>query len=123
MDQYAVYKKAGLHYAVVNGRQCLVVKNIDLEYVDHELGLLNSELLKKGQAPYDSKTGKRIVIHHMRQEHNAPFAELTEDEHKDSTLHKHNDDPSWRNNTTLDKKYNTERNNHYKERIKNESIS
>lgn len=93
MEQYEVYKTAALQYALVNGRPCLV-KDIDLDYVDPGLGLINRELLKKGQAPYDHKSGMRIVIHHMRQEHNAPFVELTEEEHKNSVLHKHNNDPS-----------------------------
>ena len=82
MDQYAVYKKAGLHYSVVNGRQCLVKNHIDWDYIAENETKTNRQRLRDGNSPFDKSSGTKIELHHMRQEHNAPFVELTVDEHK-----------------------------------------
>lgn len=118
MEQYEVYKNADLHYAVVNGRPCLV-KDIHPDYVDSKKEISNKDWMKKGHAPYDYKTGQKIELHHMRQEHNAPFVELTVEEHKASVLHKHNDETSWRNNAILAKNYEKQKSEHYRSRRRN----
>ncbi|MCC8096979.1 MAG: HNH/ENDO VII family nuclease, partial [Eubacterium sp.] len=78
-----VYKNADLHEGEINGRDCLL-KDIDLDYVDEKTGLTNRERMQKGRSPYDSKTGEKIELHHMGQDFDSPFAELTENsEHGD----------------------------------------
>ena len=119
MDQYEIYKNAGLHEAEINGRKCLI-KDIDLDYVDPKTGLTNRELMAKGRNPYDAKTGEQIQLHHMGQKSDAPFAELCErSEHgdgNDAILH-NKSDISWRRNPELENKYNNEqRPDHWKER-------
>lgn len=122
MDQYEIYKNADLHEAEVNGRKCLL-KDIDLDYVDPDTGLTNRELMEKGRSPIDSKTGEKIELHHMGQDFDGPFAELTENsEHGDGnhkTLHGKMED-SWRNNPEQKNQYQTEKRNHWKTRAQGE---
>lgn len=99
MEQYEkVYRDAGLHEAIVDGRKCLI-KNIDMKYIDTKTGLTNQELMLKGRAPIDSKTGEKIELHHMGQDFNGPLAELCENsEHGDGndTLLHNKGTESWR---------------------------
>jgi len=115
MEQYAIYKNAGLREAEINLKKCLI-KDIDLGYVDKDTGLKNIELMTIGRRPIDSKTGERIELHHMNQKEDAPFAELTENsEHGDGnhkTLHPKREG-SWRNNPTLKNWYNKEKKDHW----------
>lgn len=120
MEQYEIYKNADLHEGEVNGRKCLL-KDIDLDYVDPKTGMTNRELMAKGRPPIDSKTGERIELHHMGQDYDSPFAELCENsEHgdgNDTILHDKTVD-SWRNNPELKNKYNnSDRPNHWKNRV------
>ena len=119
MDQYAVYKNAGLHEAEIDGRKCLV-KDIDLDYVDPKTGLTNRELMEKGRSPYDAATGEKIELHHMGQKHDGPFVELCENsEHGDGNhecLHP-NKEGSFRNDPELKNQYNYERAQHWKARV------
>lgn len=119
MDQYKIYKDAGLHETEINGRKCLV-KDIDMDYKDPKTGLTNRELMANGRSPIDSKTGEKIELHHMGQDPEAPFAELNENsEHGDgnhSVLHPKQED-SWRNDAKMDNHYvNVEKPNHWKAR-------
>ncbi|MBE5882782.1 MAG: hypothetical protein E7289_10835 [Lachnospiraceae bacterium] len=121
MEQYEIYKNAGLHEAEIDGRKCLV-KDIDMDYVDPKTGMTNRELMAKGRSPIDSKTGEKIELHHMGQDPDSPFVELCENsEHGDgnhSVLHPKNED-SWRNNPELKNQYNNvDKPNHWKERAK-----
>lgn len=121
MEQYEIYKKAGLHEAEIDGRKCLV-KDIDLDYVDSKTGMTNRELMEKGRTPIDSKTGEKIELHHMGQDYDGPFVELCENsEHGDgnhSVLHTKMED-SWRSNPEMENHYNNvDRPNHWKERAK-----
>lgn len=121
MEQYEIYKKAGLHETEIDGRKCLI-KDIDMDYVDPKTGMTNRELLEKGRSPIDSKTGEKIELHHMGQDYDSPFAELCENsEHGDgnhSVLHTKYED-SWRNNPELKNQYNNvDKPNHWKERAK-----
>lgn len=119
MDQYAIYKNAGLHEATIDGRKCLI-KDIDMNYVDPKTGLTNRELMELGRSPYDAKTGERIELHHMGQKFDGPFAELCENsEHgdgNDGILHP-NRENSWRNDEALDKQYQLERKSHWMNRV------
>lgn len=117
-EQAEIYKNADLHEDNINGRECLV-KEIDYDYVDEKTGMTNRELMAKGRSPYDAKTGEKIELHHMGQEYDAPFAELTENsEHGDgnhSILHPKTEG-SWRNDETLEAQYNKEKREHWKTR-------
>lgn len=121
MEQYEVYKNAGLHEAEIDGRKCLV-KDIDMDYTDPKTGLTNRELMEKGRAPIDAKTGEKIELHHMGQDFDSPLAELCENsEHgdgKDGILHDKKVE-SWRQDSEKSKVYNNiERPNHWKARAK-----
>ncbi|MEI3305619.1 MAG: HNH/ENDO VII family nuclease [Dysosmobacter sp.] len=121
MEQYEVYKNAGLHEAEINGRKCLI-KDIDMDYVDPKTGLTNRELMEKGRPPIDAKTGETIQLHHMGQDFNSPFAELcANSEHgdgKDAILHDKKAE-SRRQDTEKKNKYNNvQRPNHWKARAK-----
>lgn len=117
-EQAEIYKNADLHEDNINGRECLV-KEIDYDYVDEKTGMTNRELMAKGRSPYDAKSGEKIELHHMGQEYDAPFAELTENsEHGDgnhSILHPKTEG-SWRNDETLEVQYNKEKREHWKTR-------
>ena len=121
MDQYEVYKNAGLHEEEINGRKCLV-KDIDMDYVDPKTGLTNRELMEKGRTPIDAKTGEPIELHHMGQDFNSPFAELcANSEHgdgKDAILHDKKVE-SWRQDPEKKNYYNNvQRPNHWKARAR-----
>ena len=125
--QYDIYKDADLVETEINGRPCLVKKDLDLDYVSpktiddaHPNGLSNRELMEDGKSPYDSKTDERIELHHMGQEYDSPLAELCENsEHGDGkhgTLHD-GDKPSWRQDPKLKNQYNNvDKPNHWIER-------
>lgn len=123
VEELEVYQKANLKEENIDGRTCLVRDNIDMEYVDPKSGMTNQELMAKGRAPYDAKTGERIELHHIGQDYDSPLAELTEDtEHGDyySALHT-KDGESWRNDSQKSNHYNNiERPNHWKSRVKGE---
>ena len=122
VDELEVYQKAGLKEETVDGRTCLVRENLDYDYVDPKSGLTNKQLMEKGRAPYDAKTGERIELHHIGQDPDAPLAELTEDsEHGEytSVLHK-SEEESWRKDDPQRNNYynNVERPHHWIERSK-----
>lgn len=120
VDELEVYQNAGLKEEVVDGRTCLVRDDIDMDYVDPKTGCTNRELMEKGRAPIDAKTGETIELHHIGQEYDSPLAELTANsEHGElySTLHTSKTD-SWRQDGTKANHYNVQRSNHWKERAK-----
>lgn len=120
MDQYDIYKGADLHELEIDGRKCLC-KNIDMNFVDPKTGKTNKELMEQGKAPIDSKTGEKIELHHMQQDFEGPFAELTSTEHggiNDTILHDKNKE-SFRNDPEKNNQYNNiDRPDHWKERSK-----
>lgn len=121
MDQYEIYKNAGLREAEIDGRKCLI-KDIDMDYVDPKTGLTNRELMEKGRAPIDAKTGEPIELHHMGQSFDSPFAELcANSEHgdgKDAILHDKKIE-SWRQDPEKKNQYNNvQRPNHWKARAR-----
>lgn len=89
MDEYRIYKDANLSEGVVNGKECLIRSDIDLDQSD-QYGTTNRERMSDGLAPLD-KDGKPIQLHHMGQHKDSPLAELTFEEHRgggnDKILH------------------------------------
>lgn len=117
-EQAEIYKNADLHEETIDGRECLV-KKIDYDYIDEKTGMTNRELMAKGRSPIDAKSGEKIELHHMGQDYDSPFAELTENsEHGDgnhAVLHPKTEG-SWRNDPELEKQYARERKAHWKAR-------
>ena len=119
-EQLDIYRRADLEQVEINGRPCLI-KDIDYDYIDEKTGMTNRELMAKGRSPIDAKTNERIELHHMGQNFDSPFAELTENsEHGDGNhkiLHPKNVN-SWRNDNELKKEYQKEKMNHWITRSK-----
>ena len=88
MEEYQIYKDAGLTTKMINGQTALV-KDIDLEYVSEVGGnkLTNLERMKRGLAPIDPSTGKAYQLHHIGQKADGTLAVLTEAEHDSKFLH------------------------------------
>lgn len=118
MEQYEVYKEAGLHEGEVNGRKCLL-KDIDPDYVDPKTGMTNRERMERGLSPIEAKTGEKIELHHIGQDFDSPFAELCENsEHGDgkhSILHT-STEGSWRNDPEMDRDYKNQKRHHWQTR-------
>ncbi len=89
MDEYEIYKKAGLQAIEINGKWCLVRPDIDLNQKDAD-GLTNRQRLERGLPPI-AIDGKTVELHHIGQKPDSPLAELTTEEHRgvgnDSILH------------------------------------
>ncbi|WP_106625873.1 HNH/ENDO VII family nuclease [Selenomonas massiliensis] len=115
MEEYEIYKKAGLVEAEVDGKKCLVRTDINWDQVD-EKGRTNRERVERGLSPLD-ENGKPIELHHIGQHADSPLAELTFEEHRcngnDTILHNkgvetevHGEGSTW----------NQERADHWKDR-------
>jgi hypothetical protein len=87
-EEYEIYNNAGLKYAEINGKPCLI-RDIDMTQKD-EYGRTNKERMEQGLAPLD-KNGNPIELHHIGQKPDSPLAELEREEHRgkgnDSVLH------------------------------------
>lgn len=81
IDEYNIYKDAGLKSKMVDGKLALV-RDIDLDFKSELNGeiVTNLERMTKGYAPYDP-TGKSYHLHHIGQKSDATLAVLTEAEH------------------------------------------
>ena len=113
MEEYEIYKKADLEEKEINGKKCLVRKDIDLEQKD-SMGRTNSERMEKGLPPLD-KNGRPIELHHIGQKSDRPLAELTTSEHRgkgnDTVLH------DKKKESEIDRdKFAEERSEHWKNR-------
>lgn len=91
VEEYNVYKQAGLVAKKVNGKWAFL-QRIDWKYKD-EFVRTNAERVKKyGLAPIDSATGKSFELHHIGQKADSPLAILNEEQHHGkgvfSILHK-----------------------------------
>lgn len=90
MEEYRIYKGAGLNEALVGGRVCLVRSDIDLLRTD-ALGRTSEERMELGLAPISQDSGDPIELHHIGQHADSPLAELTYEEHylngNDGILH------------------------------------
>lgn len=80
MEEYEIYKKAGLVEAEINGKKCLIRNDIDWDQKD-AMGRTNRERAEQGLSPLN-KDGKVIELHHIGQHVDSPLAELTADEHR-----------------------------------------
>lgn len=89
MEEYEIYKNAGLQEMEIGGRKCLIRNDIDWNQKD-VMGRTNKERAEQGLSPIN-KDGKIIELHHIGQHADSPLAELTPEEHRgrgnDSILH------------------------------------
>ena len=92
MEEYKIYKEAGLKEAEIGGKKALIRGDIDWGQVD-EKGRTNAQRIEKGLSPLD-KDGNSIELHHIGQKADSPLAELTGKEHRcdgnDTILHDKN---------------------------------
>lgn len=79
MEQYEVFKRAGLTPQMVNGKTALI-RQIDLDLLD-EYGVSNRERLRLGKAAIEPITGKAYDLHHVGQKMDSSLAIMTEAEH------------------------------------------
>lgn len=80
MEEYEIYKGAGLETMIVNGRTALV-QDIDLNYVGTD-GKTNLQLMLSGNSPVDPLTGKAYELHHVGQSNDSILAILTQEQHR-----------------------------------------
>ncbi|MEG1331840.1 MAG: HNH/ENDO VII family nuclease, partial [Eubacterium sp.] len=84
-----IYQKANLQEVEIDGRKCLVKKDVNMEQKD-EFGKTNKERMKNGQ-PALTKNYETIELHHIGQKSDSFLAELTKEEHRgvgnDTILH------------------------------------
>lgn len=84
LDEYFVYKEAGLKPIMVNGKIALV-QNIDLDYVSQLADgteVTNLVRMQRGLAPLDPATGKAYQLHHIGQKADGTLAVVTEAQHQ-----------------------------------------
>jgi len=121
MEEAAIYQKENLTPKKVGDRWALVM-DVDMDYVDPRTHLTNRLLIALGRSPRDSKTGETIELHHLGQEFDSPFVELTASAHRGAennlTLHPTRED-SWRNDRKKDSAYRKEKRRHWKTRKNN----
>lgn len=118
MEEYQIYKDAGLIEAEIDGRKCLINPNIDMDQKD-AFGRTNKERMEQGLAPLD-KNGNPIELHHIGQKNDSPLAELTQEQHRSkenySILH------DTKKDSEIDRKaFDNERENHWKARVEGEN--
>lgn len=84
LNEYLVYKEAGLKPIMVNGRIALVQK-VDLDYVSQladGTDVTNLVRMQRGLAPLDPATGKAYQLHHIGQKADGTLAVVTEAQHQ-----------------------------------------
>lgn len=118
MEEYQIYKDAGLIEAEIDGRKCLINPNIDMDQKD-AFGRTNKERMEQGLAPLD-KNGNPIELHHIGQKNDSPLAELTQEQHRSkenySILH------DTKKDSEIDRKaFDNERENHWKARAEGDN--
>lgn len=74
-----IYDQANLEPQEVNERECLTRTDIDPDAVDGR-GRTNLERMQDGKPPLVD--GQSVDLHHIGQKHDAPLAELTQQEHR-----------------------------------------
>ena len=129
MEQYEILKNAGLEEREINGRCCLVKRDLDLDgYRDPKTHMTNRERMSRQPpppgagplSPIDPKTGEKIELHHLGQDKDGPFVELTVSEHRGpgnhAVMHPRHED-SWRNG---ENNFEQEKSEHWQERAKGE---
>lgn len=91
MEEYEVYKNAGVKSITVNGESMLIRKDLDITSVVDDMGRTNLERMQEGLAALD-KDGHAYELHHIGQRTDSPLAILTRKEHDNNVLH-------WNTNT------------------------
>lgn len=84
LDEYKIYKTAGLKPVMVNGKTALI-QNIDLNYVSQfpdGTNVTNLVRMQKGYPPINPITGKAYQLHHIGQKADGTLAVLTESQHQ-----------------------------------------
>ncbi|MDW5299556.1 MAG: HNH/ENDO VII family nuclease [Sedimentibacter sp.] len=88
LDEYLVYKNAGLKTIMVNGKTALI-QNIDLNYISQlpdGTEVTNLVRMQKGYAPLDPASGKAYQLHHIGQKSDSTLAVLTESQHQGNSV-------------------------------------
>lgn len=110
IDEYAVYKNAGLKPCTVKtpqGTRTVLTRNLDLKKKIDADGHTNLWLMEQGYAPRDAD-GYPYELHHVGQKNDGALAILTWKEHDTEGLHFHQESEITRNT------FKTERRNIYK---------
>lgn len=84
MDEYEVYKNAGLYTEMVNGKIALI-QDIDLDFVSElpdGTEVTNLTRMQMGYAPIDPETGLAYQLHHIGQNADGTLAVLTQEQHQ-----------------------------------------
>ena len=109
--QYEIYKNAGLEEREINGKKCLIKKELDF-YEKNPDGKTNKERIEENLSPL-GKDGKSMELHHIGQRADSPLAELTYTEHRKNYKILHDD----RKKSEIDRnKFADERNEHWRNR-------
>lgn len=90
MEEFEVFKQAGLQAQMINGQMALIRKDFDLYGIVDELGRNNLERMKLGLAPIgidDAGNVFKYELHHIGQEADATLAILSTVEHDNEVLH------------------------------------
>ncbi len=120
-DEFFYYCSLQLKEAVVT--RSALIREIDLELFVTLKGKTNRELMRSGASPFafDDADGE-IELHHIGQDINSPFAELTREEHRQlgnyALLHQNSE--SWRDDEFKNNIYGKERYNYWKARVDEE---
>lgn len=84
MEEYEVYKQAGLKAFMVNGKTALI-QPVDLDYVTtlpNGNKVSNLVRMQRGMAPIDPVSGKAFELHHTGQNDTGTLAMLTQGQHR-----------------------------------------
>lgn len=120
-DEFFYYCSLNLREANVTRKS--LIRNIDLDLFVTSKGKTNKELMSAGLSPFafDDEKGE-IELHHIGQEIDSPFAELTREEHRlvgnYGLLHPNPE--SWRNDEFKNNIYGKERVVYWKARVQND---
>ena len=120
------YREFYLYYTL-NLQEVVVTRPALIKEIDFDLWIskekcTNRDLMLKGKSPYayDDENGL-IDLHHIGQQYDAPFAELTFEEHlmygNNHVFHS-SENESWRSNKEKENAFKRERSEHWKKRAK-----
>lgn len=122
--EFYLYYTLNLQEAVVT--RPALIKEIDLDLWVSSKNCTNRDLMLKGKPPYayDDENGA-IDLHHIGQKYDAPFAELTTEEHLmygNNHIFHISENESWRSNKEKEKAFAKERSNYWKKRANGDYI-
>lgn len=86
VQEYEVYKNAGLTTEMLNGKTALI-QEIDLESIVDAQGRTNVQRILDGLSPVDPATGHAYELHHIGQKSDSIIALLTREQHDLPGLH------------------------------------